>query len=53
MILGGGGGGAKLYNPDTMELFCDKHAPGLFNELQQVIRNDTICHNIAEFKILF
>ena len=23
-----------------MELFCDKHAPGLFNELQQVITND-------------
>ena len=33
-------GGAKLYMPDTMELFRDKHAPGLFNELQQVIGND-------------
>ena len=33
-------GGAKLYNPDTMEKFCQEHAPRLFNELLLVIRND-------------
>ncbi|KAL9961091.1 hypothetical protein ACROYT_G029973 [Oculina patagonica] len=33
-------GGAKLYNPDVMEMFCHKNAPGLFHDLLQVIRND-------------
>ena len=33
-------GGARLYNPDVMERFCQTNAPGLFSELLQVIRND-------------
>lgn len=33
-------GGAKLYNPDAMALFCHHHAPGLFDDLLQLIRND-------------
>ena len=33
-------GGAKLYDPAAMEEFCNKHAPGMFYELERVIRND-------------
>ena len=33
-------GRAKLYDPAAMEEFCNKHAPGMFYELERVIRND-------------
>ena len=33
-------GWATLYNPSQMEAFCDKHSPGMFEDMHEAIYND-------------
>ena len=34
-------GGRHLYNPKDMEMFCDHHAPGLFQQMFKSILNES------------